>query len=944
MGSDRLIELEEAVLKTNIQILGLSEIKRKGNQIIRTKNNNIFCFSGVEPGQKGVGFLIGGNWSNYIDEFRGINDRMALLKLKLDKNNFLTIIQIYAPTTAANEIQIDRFYSDLENCILELKLDKYHRLIIMGDFNSQIGARQLEEENIIGPYYYGTRNERGQRLVQFCQKFSLKIINSWFKKRKNRMWTWLSPNQIHKNQIDYMLVPSDYMNNLIYDFTVLQKFKFYSDHKPIVAHLNLSNWRRRPFKFSKLKGPHQNFKINPNNKMIYQNTLSNILQENQNLTNYDDTAVYLNSIITEKIREATLQTSSNLENRKNSSPEARLPKDIIELINKREKLKSLKNKSVTTKIELNVTCKLVRSKLRNYNKEKNNEFIKSILESTKSTKTIKKHLSLGTHLTTYLLDDNGREIYSRDKINELATRFYSNLYKNPDTSTPLSVHLGDDIEQIPKFLIDEIENIASQLKNGKALGSDGISNEQIKYGGKRLFKHLSILFNKVLETQSIPPDWQNSDIILIHKKGDRHKIDNYRPISISSTISKIFSKLIVSRITKILDNQQPREQAGFRKNFSTIDHLHTINQLIEKSNEYNFELHLAFVDYSKAFDSLNQDFAIKALINQGVPLGYVKIIQKIYSNLKARIKTDKLGDYFNIQKGVKQGDPLSPLIFNCALEEVFRDLNWKNKGLKIDGEHLNNLRFADDVVLVSDNITDLEIMLKELNEKSKLAGLKMNKEKTNILSKNPDLSIEIDDFKIPNINETIYLGQLISFENKMKKELNRRVALTWKKYWSLRAVFKGRYHNTLKSDIFNSCLVPVMTYGSQTWSLTKQEAKVIKTTQNSLERSILQIRKKDKLKISVIKGKLSRNRNMYHEFRRKKWDWAGHLSRMKDFRWSYKVTNWFLKKGRKVGRQRVRWRDDLVEFLQNQIFERVAADRLEWRRLREAYARHTGWR
>ncbi len=84
-------------------------------------------------------------------------------------------------------------------------------------------------------------------------------------------------------------------------------------------------------------------------------------------------------------------------------------------------------------------------------------------------------------------------------------------------------------------------------------------------------------------------------------------------------MSEMFTKLLETRITPMIEQQQPRVQAGFRKHYSTIDHLHTINQLIEKSQEYQQELHLAFIDYTKAFDSLDHNFMLKALLRQGIP-------------------------------------------------------------------------------------------------------------------------------------------------------------------------------------------------------------------------------------------------------------------------------------------------------------------------------------
>ena len=95
-------------------------------------------------------------------------------------------------------------------------------------------------------------------------------------------------------------------------------------------------------------------------------------------------------------------------------------------------------------------------------------------------------------------------------------------------------------------------------------------------------------------------------------------LGNYRPISQLSAIYRIFSKILTIRLEKIFDENQPREQAGFRSGYSTIDHLHTMNQLIEKISEYNMSLCLAFVDYEKAFDSVERTAISNALYEQGI--------------------------------------------------------------------------------------------------------------------------------------------------------------------------------------------------------------------------------------------------------------------------------------------------------------------------------------
>lgn len=174
-------------------------------------------------------------------------------------------------------------------------------------------------------------------------------------------------------------------------------------------------------------------------------------------------------------------------------------------------------------------------------------------------------------------------------------------------------------------------------------------------------------------------------------------------------------------------------------------------------------------------------------------------------------------------------------------------------------------------------------MLKELIEEGKKAGLFINTEKTKILTKEiPEASktkIKIGKDDIEIVDNTIYLGQTISFENSTEKEIHRRINLAWRKFWSLRKIIKGSFSLKQKSAIFNSCVVPVVTYGAQVWAPTKRLWKKIETTQNNMERAILNIKRKDKVRVSKIKNLLKTNLEMVKWAKKKKWDWAGHISR-----------------------------------------------------------------
>lgn len=103
-------------------------------------------------------------------------------------------------------------------------------------------------------------------------------------------------------------------------------------------------------------------------------------------------------------------------------------------------------------------------------------------------------------------------------------------------------------------------------------------------------------------------------------------------------------------------------------------------------------------------------------------------------------------------------------------------------------------------------------------------------------------------------------------------------------------------------------------------------------------RSLLHVSIKDKIRISILKEKLKKLRDFRFEFKRKKWEWAGHISRSTDNRWGYKILNWLPGGKRKPGRQKTRWKDDLTYFTGTYHFSRIAQDRTEWVRLKESFA------
>ena len=162
----------------------------------------------------------------------------------------------------------------------------------------------------------------------------------------------------------------------------------------------------------------------------------------------------------------------------------------------------------------------------------------------------------------------------------------------------------------------------------------------------------------------------------ITQKRERRYIKNYRPVSLLSHTYKLFTRAVQKRMERVLDENQPREQAGFRKKYSTVDHLQALNQVIEKSEEYQLPLAIGFIDYEKAFDSIEHFSIFEALRKINVNETYVENLENIYKGATARVQLDNhVSEPFATGRGVRQGDPISPKLFTAMIEEILKKQN-----------------------------------------------------------------------------------------------------------------------------------------------------------------------------------------------------------------------------------------------------------------------------
>ena len=310
---------------------------------------------------------------------------------------------------------------------------------------------------------------------------------------------------------------------------------------------------------------------------------------------------------------------------------------------------------------------------------------------------------------------------------------------------------------------EEVERCLNRMKSGKAQGIDGITADMLKALGEFGVSTLTQMCNKMYETAYLPEDLRTSIFILLPKKPKAIECSDFRTISLMCHILKLLLSIIMRRISNHIDSEISEEQAGFKKNSGTREAIFNLKMIAEKHLEKQKDLFICFIDYSKAFDSVNHKTLIDTLQNIGIDENDVAIISRLYWNQITRIKTNtSLSDAVNIKKGVRQGCVLSPSLFNIYTEYIFRGLE-SMPGVKVGGRLINNLRYADDTALMADSSEDLQNLVTAVKNESAKLGLNINIKKTKsmVISRSelvPKARLLIDGTEVEQVKSFVYLG------------------------------------------------------------------------------------------------------------------------------------------------------------------------------------------
>ena len=417
---------------------------------------------------------------------------------------------------------------------------------------------------------------------------------------------------------------------------------------------------------------------------------------------------------------------------------------------------------------------------------------------------------------------------------------------------------------------EEVEMAVKNIKAGKSAGPDGIPPEFLKEAGPDLLGYFVTLFNKIYDRGYFPIDWSRAIIVPIFKKGDKHITDNYRGISLLNTTSKLFTAILTKRLYEWaeLNGKIVQEQAGFRRGYSTIDHIFTLKQLISNClfGRRRSKCYVLFVDFHKAFDTVHREKLWEVLHKQRVSDKYIKMLKAIYKKVTGVIRVgDELSDPINCPAGLKQGCRLSPTLFSLLINEIafaIKDRGLQGYQFMPDTLVIKLLMFADDLSLISLTPQGLQQAINILEQKATELGLKINLNKTKVVvfRKGGFLSRlenwKIYGQKIETVNSYRYLGYTLTSKLSTDLALAESVGKAKKRALTIIKIIKllGRFDFDVFFRLFETQAVSVVMYSAELWGTIKYEQ--VEKIQTFVCKRILGVHKK--MPNYIIYGELGR--------------------------------------------------------------------------------------
>ena len=865
-------------------------------KILETGHTLFLNASGAN--KRSVGLLINKRWdrSGCTLSFSSSTERVAIACLEYGCLR-LCLISVHMPHAGYSDEDFEATLLAIEETVLESR--KNRRLNIVGiDANSIIGRASLvDDSRIVGSCGIGDRNQRGDSFVSWLHGNRLCAVTT-IKPSRSHTWTHKLWRDGSTRQIDFVLTDEIRQENFT-QWEVLDILDGTSDHRAVYTCFSLSSQiprikRRHRVQFG--WKPH----LDPQGKPAqFHTALDRLVAEP---SSNSDIACAIVAAAT--VSGTTAKTSNNS---RSWSPELRA---LMEA-----------RRQTQDAISRQYLSKKIWRQMRQERRQRDEERLRQLVLSGAGKTQLQRftHSQTGTSRIHRMKDQHGHTHTEQESICEVFARFYEDLYKDSEHASQVSPMCA---QQEAPICDDEVRVSLNHLKNLKTGADDGLVAEMLKTEHSGLVSLLASFYTAVLNGERIPPDsWRLTTIKVLFKKGEPDLPKNYRPISIIPVLAKLFSTILYRRIQPLVDEQLAQEQYGFRPGRGCVDAVHVLRMVVEKSSEWGEPLFIAALDVEKAFDRVHHKDLFEALLTCGAGVRLITTLRTFYAGLQARVRLWDGAEsrIFDVQRGVRQGDPLSTLLFNLVLNEALAEARvvWDRRsygtevGRPVSGARLTHVAFADDCTLVAKTWTSLSRMILTLREALLKRGLSLHPSKcqaqTNIEDWNRRGSIAIaDNFSIDFLQEDQpiqVLGTVLALKDYTRAEIRHRIAVGWRSFWSLKPLLLhsgASIHQRLK--LFDATVASSVLWCSQSWALREEEKRILSKTRRSMLRRIVKAKRfADESYVDwIIRATrraenfatASRVREWVETHRKTKWMWAGHVARSSADSWLWRTTSW----------------------------------------------------
>ena len=719
--------------RCDIYFLEDTHFDEKMEKRIRSEWGYQCIFSSYSTQARGVAILFNNTFDFKINQvLKDANGNCLVVNLTTMEKD-ITLVNIYGPNK-----DDPNFYEDIMD---DIKESGFSNFVIAGDWNLVLNPA-LDYYN-----YKHVNNPKAQEKV-FEMMTELELTDVWREINPELLrYTWRRNNPVQQSRLDFFLV-SDSLLSQIKDTDILPGYR--SDHsmiKLVIEFRKENTHRKNYWKLNSklLKDPKCVQEIHDTINRVKEQyavpvynfqTMRHIPHSELQFTICDQT--FLDVLLME-IRDTVLRYSVK-KKRSEMEREVNLEKEIESLEKKRNKSEEDLRDIMEKKEDLQ---RIRKSKMEGILLRSKARWAAQGEKVTKYYCNLEKRHFVSKQM--YKLEcKDGKCLEETEEMLEETKNFYQELYSEKDTlDTSIENYvsslpcLTDDESQSIEGLIslEEASDALSNMKNGKSPGTSGMTVDFYKFFWKQLGDFVVRSLNEGFLKGKMSTT-QREGILVCIPKGDkpRQYLKNWRPISLLNVAYKIGSTCIANRLKQFLPQLVKEDQTGFVPGRYIGDNLRLLYDMIHYLKTKNQPGLLVSIDFEKAFDSVDWSYMNKVLKAFGFGRDIVKWVTSFYTDIKSSVIVNgKPSKGFEIRRGCRQGDPISPYLFILCAEVLACKIREDKdiKGIQIANTDVKISQFADDTsFLLEGDRHSFEKLFQRLQEFASISGLKLNVEKT----------------------------------------------------------------------------------------------------------------------------------------------------------------------------------------------------------------------